>query len=85
MHQLAVLDHITQARQIRVRRIEVHFTQVWAIPHTHALERAESLEQLRALHGGARIHVAEAVERPGPGVDTAEDLERVRLLLVTSA
>jgi 3-deoxy-manno-octulosonate cytidylyltransferase (CMP-KDO synthetase) len=46
-----------------------------------AIEVAESLEQLRALDLGLRIHVAEAVEAPGPGVDTAEDLARVRRLL----
>lgn len=42
------------------------------------LERMESLEQLRVLWNGARIHVAEAVELPGPGVDTEADLQRVR-------
>lgn len=41
-------------------------------------ERSESLEQLRALYNGARIHVDVAVETPPGGVDTAEDLERVR-------
>jgi 3-deoxy-manno-octulosonate cytidylyltransferase (CMP-KDO synthetase) len=45
------------------------------------LERMESLEQLRVLWHGARIHVAEAVELPGPGVDTEADLERVRVRL----
>jgi len=45
------------------------------------LERMESLEQLRVLWHGGRIHVAEAEEVPGPGVDTMEDLERVRGLL----
>lgn len=44
------------------------------------IEEAEALEQLRALYHGARIHVAEARERPGPSVDTPEDLERVREL-----
>lgn len=42
------------------------------------LERAESLEQLRALENGARIHVDVAQERPAGGVDTPEDLERLR-------
>ncbi|QGU32662.1 3-deoxy-manno-octulosonate cytidylyltransferase [Thermochromatium tepidum] len=41
------------------------------------LEIAESLEQLRALWHGAPIHVGLAVETPGPGVDTADDLGRV--------
>jgi 3-deoxy-manno-octulosonate cytidylyltransferase (CMP-KDO synthetase) len=46
-----------------------------------ALERAERLEQLRALFLGMRIRVGIPSERPGPGVDTREDLERVASLL----
>ncbi len=42
------------------------------------VERAESLEQLRALWYGARIHVGTAAEEPAPGVDTEADLERMR-------
>ncbi len=41
------------------------------------LERAESLEQLRALERGAVIKVVEA-DSPSIGVDTEQDLERVR-------
>jgi len=33
------------------------------------------------LYNGVRIHVADALEAPAAGVDTAEDLERVRHLL----
>ncbi|KDE39940.1 3-deoxy-manno-octulosonate cytidylyltransferase [Nitrincola lacisaponensis] len=47
-----------------------------------ALEETECLEQLRALWNGVRIHVALADEAPPAGVDTPEDLERVRALLV---
>jgi 3-deoxy-manno-octulosonate cytidylyltransferase (CMP-KDO synthetase) len=45
------------------------------------LERIEALEQLRVLWHGERIavHLSEAL--PAPGVDTPEDLERVRALL----
>lgn len=45
------------------------------------LEDTECLEQLRALWHGVRIHVADAIESPPAGVDTPEDLERVRQLL----
>ncbi|VVO18377.1 3-deoxy-manno-octulosonate cytidylyltransferase [Pseudomonas fluorescens] len=45
------------------------------------LENTECLEQLRALWHGVRIHVGDAVQAPPAGVDTAEDLERVRRLL----
>ena len=46
-----------------------------------ALEEAECLEQLRALWHGERIHVAEALQRPGPGVDTEDDLREAERLL----
>jgi len=42
------------------------------------LERIESLEQLRVLWHGERIAVHLSAVRPGPGIDTPEDLERVR-------
>ena len=45
------------------------------------IEETECLEQLRAMWNGARIHVAEADEQPPAGVDTPEDLERLRELL----
>ncbi len=60
----------------RVGYLRAHAT----LPVSHA-ERAENLEQLRALHAGRRIHVADALQAPGPGVDTADDLERVRRLM----
>jgi len=44
------------------------------------LETLESLEQLRVLWHGERIAVWVSAERPGPGVDTPEDLARVRAI-----
>jgi 3-deoxy-manno-octulosonate cytidylyltransferase (CMP-KDO synthetase) len=45
------------------------------------LEQIECLEQLRILWHGHRIAVWITPERPLPGVDTLEDLERVRSFL----
>ena len=45
------------------------------------LERLESLEQLRILHQGKKIHVQTCCEMVPAGVDTPEDLERVRQVL----
>jgi 3-deoxy-manno-octulosonate cytidylyltransferase (CMP-KDO synthetase) len=45
------------------------------------IETLESLEQLRALWHGHRIAVHVTPAAPGPGVDTPEDLARVRRLL----
>jgi 3-deoxy-manno-octulosonate cytidylyltransferase (CMP-KDO synthetase) len=44
------------------------------------LERLEALEQLRVLWHGERIAVHVSDLAPGPGVDTPEDLARVRAL-----
>ncbi|MDO8909821.1 MAG: 3-deoxy-manno-octulosonate cytidylyltransferase [Pseudohongiella sp.] len=48
------------------------------------LEVSERLEQLRAMHHGVRIIMAEAVQRVPAGVDTPEDLEAVRRFLTDS-
>ncbi len=45
------------------------------------LEKSESLEQLRALEHGYRIKMMQVEEKP-LGVDTPEDLERVREMLL---
>ena len=44
------------------------------------IERFEALEQLRALWHGHRIVVRITTGTPAPGVDTQEDLDRVRAL-----
>ena len=49
------------------------------------IEITESLEQLRAMWHGHRIAVHVTEHAPGPGVDTQEDLERVRALLSRAA
>ena len=47
------------------------------------LERLESLEQLRVLWHGERIAVHVSDAAPGPGVDTPQDLERVRAIIAS--
>ena len=49
------------------------------------LETLESLEQLRVLWHGERIAVHVSADRPGPGVDTPDDLARVRALFADAA
>lgn len=46
------------------------------------LELIESLEQLRVLWHGERIHVSEAGVSPGQGVDTPRDLELLNQLFL---
>lgn len=45
------------------------------------LEKIESLEQLRVMWNGQVIHIAEAIVAVPGGVDTEEDLLRIKLLL----
>ncbi|MCQ9122521.1 3-deoxy-manno-octulosonate cytidylyltransferase [Rodentibacter caecimuris] len=48
------------------------------------LENLEKLEQLRVLWNAERIHVELAKEVPAVGVDTMEDLEKVRSILAAN-
>jgi 3-deoxy-manno-octulosonate cytidylyltransferase (CMP-KDO synthetase) len=48
------------------------------------IEKMESLEQLRVLWHGHKIHVAEAEQSAVTGVDTEADLDRVRQILARS-
>ncbi|MCA3253211.1 MAG: 3-deoxy-manno-octulosonate cytidylyltransferase [Pseudomonadota bacterium] len=52
---------------------------------TAALESTEALEQLRVLWHGHRIAVHVSATVPGPGIDTPEDLARVRALFARVA
>lgn len=53
-----------------------HYTQL----EPHVLEQAEMLEQLRVLATGGKIYVEMAATPSGIGIDTPEDLEKVRHL-----
>jgi 3-deoxy-manno-octulosonate cytidylyltransferase (CMP-KDO synthetase) len=65
-------------RHIGIYAYRVAFLKQFPLLPQADIEVCEALEQLRALWHGHRIavHVTEHV--PGPGVDTQEDLERVR-------
>lgn len=56
------------------------FLQTFCSAPQAAIEKAESLEQLRALYLGARIKVIQ-VDQPTYGVDTPEDLRTLEALL----
>jgi len=56
------------------------FLQDYAAWPASPLEGIESLEQMRALERGVQIALYCALEAPAAGVDTAEDLDRVRTL-----
>ena len=58
----------------------VGFLRYYPSLSTSQIERFEALEQLRALWHGHRIAVRITTGTPAPGVDTQEDLDRVRAL-----
>jgi 3-deoxy-manno-octulosonate cytidylyltransferase (CMP-KDO synthetase) len=68
-------------RHIGIYGYRVSFLRLFPRLAQAPLERTESLEQLRALWHGHRIAVHITPHAPGPGVDTPEDLERVRRLM----
>ena len=65
-------------RHIGVYGYRVQFLRLYPKLAQSPLERFEALEQLRALWHGYAIAVALRHDAPLPGVDTAEDLERIR-------
>jgi 3-deoxy-manno-octulosonate cytidylyltransferase (CMP-KDO synthetase) len=67
-------------RHIGVYAYRAEFLRVFPRLAACRLERFEALEQLRALWHGYAVAVAVRQDAPLPGVDTAEDLERVRAL-----
>jgi 3-deoxy-manno-octulosonate cytidylyltransferase (CMP-KDO synthetase) len=67
-------------RHIGIYAYRVGFLQGFPNLPPAPIETGEALEQLRALWHGHKIAVHITHEAPGPGVDTPEDLERVRAL-----
>ena len=65
-------------RHIGLYAYRAQFVRRYAAWPPCAPEEAEQLEQLRVLWHGERIAVCKTQELPGPGVDTPQDLERVR-------
>ncbi|RUO35210.1 3-deoxy-manno-octulosonate cytidylyltransferase [Aliidiomarina sanyensis] len=76
-------DHVNLVERMYRRHIGIYayragFVERYAEWEPSPLEQIESLEQLRVLWHGERIHVAEAIIEPPAGIDTPEDLERAR-------
>jgi 3-deoxy-manno-octulosonate cytidylyltransferase (CMP-KDO synthetase) len=73
-------ESMVALRHIGMYAYRVRFLRAYSDLAPAPLERTEMLEQLRALWHGYRIAVAISSELPQPGVDTPEDLERVRAI-----
>ncbi|MBU3560634.1 3-deoxy-manno-octulosonate cytidylyltransferase [Polynucleobacter hallstattensis] len=74
---------ITHLRHLGIYAYRADFLEAYTRLEPAPPERAEALEQLRALWNGYRIAVHTASEAPPAGVDTAEDLERVRRIIAS--
>ncbi|MCP3668053.1 MAG: 3-deoxy-manno-octulosonate cytidylyltransferase [Gammaproteobacteria bacterium] len=68
-------------RHIGLYAYRVGFLEAYVDWPPSVIEKAESLEQLRVLSKGHRIHVSLAAKPPGHGVDTEADLARSRQAL----
>ncbi len=77
-HELGALRHIG------LYAYRAGFLRTYAGLAASPLERHEMLEQLRVLWHGYRISLGVTAVAPAPGVDTPEDLARVRALLAAS-
>lgn len=77
----AALPSPAPLRHIGIYAYRTGFLRRFPALEPAPMELAESLEQLRVLWHGERIAVHISLHAPGPGVDTPEDLTRVRAIL----
>ncbi len=77
--------HDLPLRHIGIYGYRVGFLKRFPLLAQAPLEKLEALEQLRALWHGERIAVHLSPQAAGIGVDTLEDLERVRTLFAARA
>jgi 3-deoxy-manno-octulosonate cytidylyltransferase (CMP-KDO synthetase) len=68
-------------RHIGIYAYRVGVLNDFVVWNSAALENTEKLEQLRFMVGGKVIHCAESCELVPGGIDTIEDLKRVRELM----
>jgi len=68
-------------RHIGVYAYRARFLKSFAAMRECGVERAEHLEQLRAIYHGAKIRVEEALEIPGPDVNVPEDIVKIEEIL----
>ena len=78
--RVSSLAGFTPLRHIGIYSYRAAFLRSFPTLPQAPTEAIEQLEQLRALWHGHRIAVHLAQQAPGAGVDTPEDLERVRAL-----
>lgn len=83
-NRLAVCEHNAYYKHIGLYAYTADFVLQYTNYPQSSLEQLESLEQLRALENGHKIYVGEAQQDCGIGVDTEEDLDKVRQIFTTT-
>jgi 3-deoxy-manno-octulosonate cytidylyltransferase (CMP-KDO synthetase) len=78
-----VLPSPAPLRHIGIYGYRASFVRRFPVLPPAPIEATEALEQLRALWHGHRIAVHVSEIAPGPGVDTPEDLARVRAVFAS--
>ncbi|MCP4076531.1 MAG: 3-deoxy-manno-octulosonate cytidylyltransferase [Gammaproteobacteria bacterium] len=69
--------NVSYSGHIGLYAYRVDFLKIYASLKPCMLEQSEKLEQLRALYYGYNIHTEQAIQMPGIGVDTEQDLRLV--------
>ena len=77
---IGALAEFAPLRHVGIYSYRAAFLRVFPTLAPAPTEAVEALEQLRAMWHGHRIAVHLSAAAPGPGVDTPQDLERVRAL-----
>jgi len=85
LNQGALPEGLPSYRHIGIYAYRARFLRLYGRLEPAAVEQFEALEQLRALWHGHRIAVAITAHAPEAGVDTSDDLERVRRSLAVAA
>jgi 3-deoxy-manno-octulosonate cytidylyltransferase (CMP-KDO synthetase) len=81
IYQSVLPPGLPSYRHIGIYAYRAGFLRIFGRLEQAAIERFEALEQLRALWHGYRIAVAVTEHAPEAGVDTDEDLARVRRIV----
>lgn len=80
-HSVTLPPQLKMLRHIGIYAYTVGFLKSYSQLAVSAIEQVESLEQLRVLYHGYKIAVFQSNVVPAVGVDSFEDLERVRKIL----
>ncbi len=78
-----MFDLLLYQRHLGIYAYRVSFLKDYTNMPQSNFELIEKLEQLRALYHGHKIHTQQAIELPGPGIDTPDDLHKIYSLMAS--